>query len=59
MKGVYGIDRRNIRRQRFARSKFAGHLRFARDVLAASLICYGLIFGTVGIFWFVNSLIER
>ena len=59
MTPAFGIDARNLRRQRFSRSKFAGHLRTARDIAVCVLICDGLIFAVVGLIWFINSLIER
>jgi hypothetical protein len=45
----YGIDARNIRRDRFARSKFAQHLRLIRDLTFSTLICYALVFGGVAL----------
>ena len=56
---AYGIDARNLRRQRFAASTLARHLRFAREVALATLICYLLLFAGIGVIWFLNSLIGR
>ena len=46
---TYGIDPRNIRRQRFQSSGFAGHLRLIRDLTLSSLICIALVFGGVAL----------
>ena len=49
---TYGIDPRNIRRQRFQSSGFAGHLRLIRHLTVSTLICYVVVFAPVALIWF-------
>jgi hypothetical protein len=48
---TYGIDVRNIRRDRFARSPLAGHLRVVRQLTYSTLICYVVVFAPVALIW--------
>jgi hypothetical protein len=48
---TYGIDVDNIRRDRFARSPLAGHLRALRELTYSTLICYAVVFAPVPIIW--------